>query len=250
VVPTLENTPPIRKKDKMSKGIYSSSEASKLTIQNFANRLASDNSNPKYKELGSELLMLLQGEADIYEIFRILKQIALAAGEIENTSSERIRRIALALSYSEENEEDFASKEDLEWIPRVKDGLTSYGLESMEYQITEDASSFQEAWIFPGKRIELSDLGVLLIGVDYELEPRTAKPIPSDSVALSVFFERIVSDSKGTASKHILPLYLIVVKNTRLSVILGLLRLRLRVGFTNLEDKLTKRFDYIRNTKA
>jgi hypothetical protein len=235
----------------MTKGIYSSSEASKLTIQNFANRLISDKGlSPEYKEAGAKLLTSIKEEADIYETFRILKEIASIAETYKDEEFARIRRVALALSYSEEKEEDFASKEDLEWIPRVKDGLTSYGLESMEYQITEDASSFQEAWIFPGRRIELSDLGVLLIGVDYDLEPRTAKPIPADSVALSVFFERIVSDSKGTASKHILPLYLIIVKNTRLAVILGLLRLRLRVGFTNLEDKLTKRFDYIKNTKA
>lgn len=237
----------------MGKGIYSSSEASKLTIKNFANQLISDKSIAHYKEAGVRLLQSAEENVDIYETFKILKEIASIASIAEEeggTISSRIRRVALALSYSEEQEEDFASKEDLEWIPRVKDGLTSYGLESMEYQITDDASSFQEAWIFPGRRIELSDLGVLLIGIDYDLEPRTAKPIPTDNIALSVFFERIVSDSKGTASKHILPLYLIVVKNTRLSVVFGLLRLRLRVGFNNLEDKLTKRFDYIKNTKA
>lgn len=234
----------------MTKGIYPSSEASKLTIKNFANRLVSDKYSSDYSDLASKLLLAVEDNTDLYETFRLLKEIALLSEQSQDSLSKRVRRVALALSYSEEKEEDFALKEDLEWIPRVKDGLTSYGLESMEYQITEDASSFQEAWIFPGKRIELPELGVLLIGVDYDLEPRTAKEIPAGKVALSVFFERIVSDSKGTASKHILPLYLIIVKNTRASVALGLLKLRLRVGFTNLEDKLTKRFEYIKSTKA
>lgn len=226
-----------------NKGVYSNSEATDLTIQNFVIRLSSDQ---RFKQLATTLLAALRSEG-ITGCFPVLKSIADYAKEVNEP---RIRRVALALSYSEEEEEDFASKDDLEWIPRVKEGLSSYGLESVEYQITEDATSFQEAWYFPGRRISHPELGSLLIGVDYQLEPRTAKPIPAGYIALSVFFDIIVPDSKGTASKHILPLYLVVVKNTKLAVKLGLLKLRFKVGFNNVEAKLYSRFQEIKAKKA
>lgn len=233
-----------------AKGIYSSGEASWLTIYNFANKLYSDKSYYSYKSLALEILETLDKTDNISTTFNFLDKIAELAKTDEIEQAQRIRRIALALSYSEEKEEDFASKLDLEWIPRVKEGLTSYGLESMEYQTTEDASNFQEAWIFPGAKIEHPELGCLLIGVDYELEPRTARPIEKGKVALSVFFETIVPDSFGTATKHILPLYLILVNNRRISVRLGILKLRARVGFPNPMGKLLRRFEYIKSTKA
>lgn len=226
-----------------NKGVYSNAEATELTIINFAKQLIA---KPDFKELGVQLGEALKAEG-ITACFPVLKQIANLAKE---TSEERIRRVSLALSYAEEEEDDFASKEDLEWIPRVKEGLSSYGLESVEYQITEDATSFQEAWFFPGRRIVHPELGSLLIGVDYHLEPRTAKPIPAGSVALSVFFDIIVPDSKGTASKHILPLYLVVVKNTRFAIKFAMLRLRFRVGFGNNIDKLYSRFLDVKAKKA
>jgi hypothetical protein len=227
-----------------SRGIYNSAEAAELTIVRFAKRLESD---VAYRELAIQLQSELSDKG-VAATFGILAEIATLAKELNNG---RLRRVALALSYSEEEEEDFASKEDLEWIPRVKEGLSSYGLESVEYQITEDATSFQEAWFFPGERVRHPELGALLIGVDYFLEPRTAKPIPRGHIALSVFFETIVPDSKGTASKHILPLYLVVVKNNRLSVKLAILRLRLRVGlFGDASQKLEARFEEIKSKKA
>jgi hypothetical protein len=231
----------------MNKGIYSSNEASLLTIHNFAKKLIVVD---RYKKLGEALELALAANT-LPATFPTLTNIALLAAEYISNEDKRIYRIALALSYSEEEEKDFASREDIEWIPRVKDGLTSYNLTSMEYQITQDATSFQEGWIFPGNKISLPDLGQLLIGIDYLLEPRTAKSIPHGKIALSVFFEKIVPDSKGTASKHILPLYLVVVKNTRIGVLLGLLKLRLRVGFNNnSESRLANRFEEIKAKKA
>lgn len=227
----------------MVKGIYNNSEATFLTIKNFAEKISA---MPTYSAVGAELLDTLN-DGNITSAFPVLRRIAELA---EDFQEYRVRRIALALSYSEEKEEDFASKEDLEWIPRVKEGLSSLGFESVEYQITEDATSFQEAWYFPGKRIHIEGYGDLLIGVDYNLEPRTATPIPQGKVALSVFFDRIVPDSKGTASKHILPLYLIIVDNNRLAVKTAIARLRLKVGFRNVEQKLINRFEYIKSTKA
>jgi hypothetical protein len=232
------------------KGIYTSSEASLLTIYNFGLKLLSLNNSGELNAFGTELVRVLEASGNIVEAFPILSKIAENAATKPNNTNNRIRRIALALSYSEEGEEDFASKEDLEWIPRVKEGLTSYGLESIEYQTTDDATSFQEAWIFPGKKIVHPELGNLLIGVDYELEPRTAKQIPEGKVALSVFFETIVPDSYGTATKHILPLYLILVDNKRSAVRKGILKLRFRVGFWNQLTKLTERFEYIKTIKA
>lgn len=232
------------------KGIYTSQEASILTIYNFANKLLSSPSYKRYRSATIELMQALETMGSIADTFEALSKIATIASSDSGEESKKIRRIALALSYSELEEEDFASREDLEWIPRVKEGLTSYGLESMEYQITDDASSFQEAWVFPGNRIIHPELGTLLIGVDYDLEPRTAKPIPSDKVALSVFFETIVPDSKGTATKHILPLYLILVENNKRAVKLGILKLRWRVGLFRKIERLTKRFDYIKSIKS
>jgi hypothetical protein len=230
----------------MDKGVYNGTEASLLTIHNFAKRLSV---LERYKRLGEELKVVLTSN-NLPATFATLGSVAYESKNFSTEEDKRIRRIALALSYSEEDDDDFASRSDMEWIPRVKDGLSSYGLISIEYQITEDATSFQEAWIFPGKPIALTDLGQLLIGVDYSLEPRTAKPIPEGKISLSVFFEKIVPDSRGTASKHILPLYLIIVNNTRLGVIMGLLRLRLRVGFGNIESKLVARFEEIKTKKA
>lgn len=232
------------------KGIYTSSEASLLTIHNFGLKLTSLRISQELKTLGQELINILEKSNSLVDTFPILGKIAAHAALDSNDISNRVRRVALALSYSEESEEDFASKEDLEWIPRVKEGLTSYNLESIEYQITDDATSFQEAWIFPGKRLVHPELGNLLIGVDYDLEPRTAKPIPEGKVALSVFFETIVPDSYGTATKHILPLYLIVVDNKRSAVKKGILKLRFRVGFWNTLPKLAQRFEYIKTIKA
>jgi hypothetical protein len=232
------------------KGIYTSAEASLLTIHNFGLKLIRLSDSDELNILGRELVRVLGESENIVQTFPILSKIAESAAMKSNDINNRIRRIALALSYSEESEEDFASKEDLEWIPRVKEGLTSYGLESIEYQITDDATNFQEAWIFPGKRIVHPELGSLLIGVDYDLEPRTAKQIPEGKVALSVFFETIVPDSYGTATKHILPLYLILVDNRRSAVRQGIFKLRFRVGFWNQLAKLTERFEYIKTIKA
>jgi hypothetical protein len=230
----------------MNKGIYNSNEASLLTIRNFAKQLLVLD---RYKRLGEELQLVLASDS-LPAAFATLGSVAYESKNFATEGDKRIRRVALALSYSEENDDDFASRSDMEWIPRVRDGLSSYNLISMEYQIAEDATSFQEGWLLPGKQILVNDLGLLLIGVDYSLEPRTAKPIPEGKVALSVFFEKIVPDSRGTASKHILPLYLVIVKNTRSSVLLGLLRLRLRVGFGDLESKLLARFEEIKAKKA
>jgi hypothetical protein len=232
------------------KGIYSSSEASLLTIHNFGLKLVSIAESPDLNVLGRELIESIREQENIIKTFPVLNKVVAHAQAEPSEINNRIRRIALALSYSEEAEEDFASKEDLEWIPRVKEGLTSYGLESIEYQTTDDATNFQEAWIFPGKKIVHPELGNLLIGVDYDLEPRTAKPIPEGKVALSVFFETIVPDSYGTATKHILPLYLIVVDNKRSAVKKGILKLRFRVGFWNTLPKLSQRFEYIKTIKA